>query len=108
MLERPPGLRTKLRLDGWSGEKRKCLKIESLSLSLSLSLSPLLLVDFLFFEFFTIQELQKFRNAGIVKGRNSSKRDENSRIAAETENGFRVVVGVFKGFEEDGGRILLE
>jgi hypothetical protein len=43
-----------------------------------------------------------------VKGRNSSKRDENSRIAAERENGFRVVVGVFKGFEEDGGRILLE
>jgi hypothetical protein len=107
MLERPPGLRTKLRLGGWFGEKRKCRKIESLSLSLSLLLL-LLLVDFLFFEFFTIQELQKFRNACIVKGRNSSKRDENSRIAAERENGFRLVVGVFKGFEEDGGRILLE
>ncbi len=77
-------------------------------LNLSLSILLLLLVDFLFFEFFTIQELQKFCNACIVKGRNSSKRDENSRIAAERENGFRVVVGVFKGFEEDGGRILLE
>jgi hypothetical protein len=40
-----------------------------------------------------------------VKGRNSSKRDENSRIAAERESRFRIVVGVFKGFEEDGGRI---
>jgi len=61
----------------------------SLSLSLSLLLLLLLLVDFLFFE-------------------NSSNRDENSRIAAERESRFRVVVGVFKGFEEDGGRILLE
>jgi len=100
-----------LRLGVWFGEKRKCRKIESLSLSLSLSLSSSSSSSsrrLSFFEFLTIQELQKFCNVCIVKGRNSSMRDENSRIAAEGDSRFGVVVGVFKGFEEDGGRILLE
>ncbi len=101
MLERPRSLRTKLRLGGWFGEKMKCRKIEFLSLSLSLlpsflpSSSSSRILSF--FEFFTFQELQKFCNVCIVKGRNSSKRDENSRIAAERGSRFRVVVGV-QGF----------